>query len=249
MTHERWHMQTYVQEKRGFTLIELSIVLVIISLIVGGVIGGKSLIKSTTLVSAGNELQSFGVAFNSFGLQYDAKPGDMRDASDYWSSTTNGNGNGLITWHTAGGESPVHIDANESGIVWEHFVLAELLVEKKLNVGVMGQSRYRHAKKVKNALYLIVNGDLYGAPTGDGAYNAVNMGTLVTGAYPNRGALIPRDMLTIDKKFDDGSPVTGAIVATTAMTPEGATLDCHDGTDYEKAVTERSCRLIYWLDK
>jgi len=43
-------------KNNGFTLIELSIVLIIISLIVGGIINGKALIKSSEVQSAITEI-------------------------------------------------------------------------------------------------------------------------------------------------------------------------------------------------
>ncbi len=67
----------------GFTLIELSIVLVIISLIVGGVIGGKSLIRSSEIQEIVTKLNNYRTAVNTFTLQYDALPGDFSEAQSY----------------------------------------------------------------------------------------------------------------------------------------------------------------------
>lgn len=85
-------------QKQGFTLIELSIVLVILGLIVGGIVGGKSLIRQTELQNIVREVNALNTAVNTFKLEYDHLPGDFPEAEDYWGSSnaTNGNGDGYI---------------------------------------------------------------------------------------------------------------------------------------------------------
>lgn len=95
--------------KRGFTLIELSIVLVIIGLIVGGVLVGKDLIKAAEVRSMAKQIEQYKAAINAFRLKYNALPGDMKDAESIWGTasacnwggstdgkTCNGDGDGLI---------------------------------------------------------------------------------------------------------------------------------------------------------
>ena len=72
----------------GFTLVELSIVIVIIGLIVGGVTAGQSLVEAAKMQSQISELRKYEVAFNIFKLEYDAIPGDFSQASDYWGGLT-----------------------------------------------------------------------------------------------------------------------------------------------------------------
>jgi prepilin-type N-terminal cleavage/methylation domain-containing protein len=85
-----------LRQNRGFTLVELSIVLVVIGLIVGGVVGGQSLIKAAKVHSLVKEVNQIKVATSIYDLQYDAMPGDMIDASEYWPSVGNGNGDGVV---------------------------------------------------------------------------------------------------------------------------------------------------------
>jgi len=95
---------------KGFTLIELSIVLVIIGLITAGIIGGQSLIHSAQIRSVISDVDRFRVAIATFEMQYDSLPGDLVNAKEYWldpdcmddaGNTCSGNGNGLIN-HDAG---------------------------------------------------------------------------------------------------------------------------------------------------
>jgi len=66
----------------GFSLAELSIVLVIIGLLVGGISGGQKLILQSKIHAQISELKKYDVAIQSFNLAYDALPGDMIDASN-----------------------------------------------------------------------------------------------------------------------------------------------------------------------
>ncbi len=94
-------MHTKCQYKRGFTLIELSIVLVIIGLIVGGVLAGQSLIRAAEIHSVVTDLQKFDTAINTFQGKYDALPGDMPNATSYWGAAGgNGTGNDAACFNT-----------------------------------------------------------------------------------------------------------------------------------------------------
>ncbi len=61
----------------GFTLIELSIVLVIIGLIVGGVLLGQDLIRAAEVRATISQIEKFNLAVNTFRGKYGALPGDM----------------------------------------------------------------------------------------------------------------------------------------------------------------------------
>ncbi len=62
---------------RGFTLIELSIVLVIIGLLVGGILVGKDLIKSSEIRAQIKQIEEFKTAANAFKVKYGYLPGDI----------------------------------------------------------------------------------------------------------------------------------------------------------------------------
>lgn len=60
---------------KGFSLIELSIVLIIIGLLVAGITGGASLIKSAQLRSVVTESNTYRTAYNIFYSQFNRVPG------------------------------------------------------------------------------------------------------------------------------------------------------------------------------
>ena len=83
--------------QQGFTLVELSVVLVIIGLIVASVVAGKELIRNSQLQSVIRVAQSYEGAIRAFRWRYKAFPGDMSNAEEYWpGETVNGDGDGLI---------------------------------------------------------------------------------------------------------------------------------------------------------
>ena len=87
--------------QRGFTLIEIAIVLVIIGLLLGGVLKGQELITSArvrNLISAQDGVKA---AFFGFQDRFRAFPGDYSQATQNIANVTttcaaagNGNGNG-----------------------------------------------------------------------------------------------------------------------------------------------------------
>lgn len=95
---------------KGFTLIELSIVLVILGLLVGGILAGKSLIRASELRSVSNDISKVQIAVAAFRDRYFAFPGEMTNATSFWGKdaincnshtgtaatpgTCNGDGNG-----------------------------------------------------------------------------------------------------------------------------------------------------------
>jgi prepilin-type N-terminal cleavage/methylation domain-containing protein len=61
----------------GFTLIELSIVLVIIGLIVGGILVGQNLINAATIRAQISQIEKYNTAANTFREKYGYLPGDI----------------------------------------------------------------------------------------------------------------------------------------------------------------------------
>ena len=84
--------------KSGFSLVELSIVIIIIGLLFVGVSGGSKLIKSAKLNKIMRDISAVDTSFLAFLQAYDAYPGDFKDATTFWGDTgvADGNGDGKI---------------------------------------------------------------------------------------------------------------------------------------------------------
>lgn len=93
----RAHLRPSPQQ--GFTLIELSIALVVIGLIIGSVLVGVNILNSARVTNAVNVLQSVQSAVSTYNQNYGALPGDDKQAQDRFSSkgiANSGGGNGSI---------------------------------------------------------------------------------------------------------------------------------------------------------
>ena len=65
----------------AFTLIEISIVLVVIGLIIGGILVGRELIRTAEIRSQVSQFEKYVTAVNTFRLKYVSLPGDISSAN------------------------------------------------------------------------------------------------------------------------------------------------------------------------
>lgn len=95
--------------RHGFTLVELSLVLVIIGLIVGGVLVGRDLIEAGKIRAQISQISDIETQINTFRVKYDCLPGDCPTATSALGATVggntivNGDGNGVIHSTTGAG--------------------------------------------------------------------------------------------------------------------------------------------------
>lgn len=128
--------------KKGFTLIELSVVLVIIGLIIGGVLVGRDLIANAGVRAQISQIEKFKSAINTFQVKYNALPGDIAEpnASGFGFLTrgTNpglGDGDGIIMgkcYNTPECTCGYCLATGESAMVWRDLSTA-LLTEGSFN--------------------------------------------------------------------------------------------------------------------
>ena len=83
--------------QRGFTLVEIAIVLVIIGLLLGGVLKGQGLIDSARVKNIIQQSTSLTAAVNAYQDKFRALPGDDTQGTTHAPGATgNGNGDGQI---------------------------------------------------------------------------------------------------------------------------------------------------------
>jgi len=122
--------------KKGFTLVELSIVLVIIGLLVGGILIGQSLIDSVRIQSQIRQIQQFDVAFYGFKDKFKQLPGDNILL------TPVGDNDGVIeNDKTAGVSSSFLLEpkaTEEKANFWKHLSDSQMLSKAYTNTDLTG---------------------------------------------------------------------------------------------------------------
>ena len=66
-----------MEEQKGFTLVELAIVMIIIGLLIGGVLKGQELINNAQVTSTITSIKGLDAAINTFEDMFSSFPGDM----------------------------------------------------------------------------------------------------------------------------------------------------------------------------
>lgn len=245
-------------QNHGFSLIELSIVLTVLGLLVGGIMAGRSIIKSAELRSVWEEYQQIESATLMFKETYQQMPGDMSNATEFWSGTWNGDGFGTLNYPSG---------ANQNGEIftyWQHLALANLLPGQYTGRAGSGSSEDSEAGvNVMRARYpaggwsvsTIRNGVTDPSWASGGWYtreygHILQIGRKIAN-YEYGGYLFtPAEAFLIDSKVDDGVPATGKLVGRfwnnlcgTAVS--GATTSTNLNTQYRLSETQPRCSLTF----
>jgi hypothetical protein len=188
-------------------------VLVIIGLIIGGVVGGISLVKRSQLQAVIAEYKQYDAALNAFKLEYGALAGDMSNAWNYWGATCastandcNGNGNGKSP------EGEV-----EYAKLWKHLQLAGMISgnytitnsgDQVLKVNIPA------SKYPKGGWYM--NRYDWWSNNVDSAIkknHRWNLGAKRTSSWYHAPLFLSKESYSIDLKIDDGIPYLGTVVS------------------------------------
>jgi prepilin-type N-terminal cleavage/methylation domain-containing protein len=218
--------------QRGFTLLEIVIVVLIVGMVLAGVLKGQEMITSAKVKRLSGQMDEIRTAFLGFEDRYLALPGDYANALaalDCGGSVClHGNGDDRIR----ASEAPVNgSQVREDILVWTHLTRSGLLKgDYNMADGASASSDQNTAKNPYSAYMQIAFDGVYGV---GGA--SMPRHTLKTGPQ------VPVEVLAeLDRKTDDGRPYHGAVQfspfaadgapapgeegaqCTTAATPDGA---------------------------
>jgi len=103
--------------QKGFTLVEIAIVLVIIGLLLGGILKGQEMITQAKIKNVINDFNGITAAVASYQDRYRALPGDDSNAATRWNVTNlvSGNGNGVFDGGCQYNETPAAEPAQADG--------------------------------------------------------------------------------------------------------------------------------------
>lgn len=201
--------------KLGFTLIELSIVLVIIGLIVGGILVGQDLIKAAEIRATVSQMEKYATAVNTFRSKYNGLPGDLLNAGNLGFDTgVLRNGNAQI--ESLAGTSATF--QGETSCFWDDLSSANLIADS-LNAGSSCGATSSPSvlssvipiAKLGRGNYLVV-----GSSSGINYWGLTGVTGISAGAYAFDDLLTGSEAFQIDSKVDDGAPTSGSVIATTA---------------------------------
>lgn len=222
--------------QRAFSLVELSLVLVILGLLTGGILAGQSLIRASQLRSVITEYQRYVTAVQSFRGKYFVIPGDMPDATRIWgrystqtwcvtsvsapgpNTTTgvcDGDGNGRLTNQAAS-------QSAERFQFWRELALAGL-IEGTYN-GISGTGGAEDCDPPDNCPgSRMANGAWHAGgfiQTEDSTkfyaieyINSLMFGGISANTRPIAPIMTPEEAWNLDTKLDDGKPAYGKLVA------------------------------------
>ncbi len=252
--------------RKGFSLVELSIVLVILGLLVGGVLAGQSLIQASKLRSISTDFQRYTTAVYAFRDKYFALPGDMATATSFWGAADGGDGllsdcgdtvvaSGTATCNGNGDRQIPSSPTNgiyEQFRAWQHLANAGLVQGTYVGapdagpIGTIG--RQIPASKLERAGYVVAYQALFYRQGGNLFKIAGKTATDTTGL--NSGVLLPEEAWNLDTKMDDGLSDGGRLLAidrefTGCVTNATAYTATTYGT-YMLDSTTRACALFYF---
>lgn len=235
--------------RRAFSLVELSIVLVILGLLTGGILAGQSLIRAAELRSINTESSKYIAAVHTFRDKYFALPGDMANATKFWgaahatpatckttasttAATCDGNGDGKVTYTTG---------SWEYARFWQHLANAGLLEGSYNGVDTSPTSRFPSSYWVTY---------WYGQWTGNTTEFTGYWGhDLELYDNANNTNITPAEAWSLDTKGDDGIPNTGKIWSTKGSASYPCTTRYDQATDtgalYNLSYSGNGCWLYY----
>ena len=190
-------MKTLQKKQKGFTLIEIAIVLVIIGLLLGGILKGQELINSAKVKNLATDFRNIPVFIYGYQDKFRALPGDDIAATTHAGATaTNGDGDGIIE-----GNYNATTTASESFNFWQDVRLAGLAAGPTVTTAADYIPRNAVGGKIgiTNAAATPITG--------------------LTGSYIICSDAIPGKFAKqLDITLDDGQTNTGSMMVSTAGT-------------------------------
>jgi prepilin-type N-terminal cleavage/methylation domain-containing protein len=215
---------------KGFTLVELAIVIVIIGLLVGGVLQGQELINQARLRSTLKDVESYRGAVIGFKGKYNGLPGDLVNGFRFFAQTGCANSQNLIDNQTGcNGDGDNNISEyintirNPAGSVfeslraWQQLGTANFI--KGTYSGVSVGARYSGNPGVNVPTARVNNGvyEFFRAITFNdnewyfGGVYPLSLTVRGGGVNSEEPAYSTSDAYALDIKTDDGKPGTGTL--------------------------------------
>ncbi len=247
---------------RGFTLVELAIVMVIIGLLIGGILKGTELVTTSKVNRTIQDLKAYETALITYREKYGQLAGDHSNATtrvpgcSIENHCANGDANGLIAvldtegvdinWQTRFATLSGTIP-REATQLWKHLSLANLIsgVDPGANPGAPEWGRSHPSSSLGGGYEMY-----YDAATNVGGNQNIirlSRGAIFTGAWQN--LLSPPITAMIDRKMDDGGPNTGYVITNYGSITDTCKINSGGTVIYNEDVSSPECTLFYAVPK
>jgi len=246
--------------KHGFSLVELSIVLVILGLLTGGILAGQSLIRASELRSVTTDFNRYMAATQTFRDKYFALPGDLNNATSFWGTSPGGCPGNSTTpasdARTCDGNSNGIINALEAYRYWQHLANAGLIEGTYTGVSGGAVTTYTSligtnvpSSKLSNAAFSTWTRDSTNAGnTNEFAGEHGNLyffGGAIADGITAGAVLRPEETWNIDTKMDDGRPGYGKVLGYRISTCTNAGTPTTFDADYQLSSNAITCSIMF----
>lgn len=219
---------------QGFTLIEMSIVLIIIGLIIGGILKGQEVIEQSRQKAIITQIDEMRASINTFADKYNSLPGDYKRASERLRpDMIDGSGDGFIG---VSDNNDVREMASEPANTEEHVEFWNQLAAARLISGTriltnstpdfFGEGSPFPQSDIPGSGLTVLYGN-YDVDTNiERRAHWLRVQKALGDVGRANEALSPKMMFEIDIKIDDGIGTDGTVrVATGNGTPIGACVE------------------------
>lgn len=178
-------------QQKGFTLVEIAIVLVIIGLLLGGILKGQEMITQAKIKNVIADFSGVSAAYHGYQDRYRKIPGDDGDANARWTLGIAAPASGAFNSGTISGGYATTTANEESRLFWLHLRRAGF---------VSGSDQEQPFNAVTGRL---------GVQTGDTAGGAIFGG--FSGLIICSANLPDKIAIATDVQMDDGVANTGTV--------------------------------------
>ncbi|PZP54045.1 MAG: hypothetical protein DI586_10380 [Micavibrio aeruginosavorus] len=239
----------------GFTLVELSIVMIIIGLLIGGILKGQELIENSRINNLVSTVTSVKTAQNTFLDSYKDLPGDITSPEgkvagcDAAKFCVSGNGN-LKLGDYSGTEAlgDKFFGITETVQYWKHLALADLIggIVPGANPASPEWGVTHPALALGGGLEIFYNPRTLPGDSRPGHFLRYSNQGLSASLRDTAGqaAVTPRMAERIDRKMDDGQPLSGAVTVW-----DYGDFGCDNRADgsngFDASISVKSCVMFF----